>query len=159
MTYHYTTQIAPANKTDIDETTKVLDADLVQMKTLRTTTSPRNDWLHRGSYLHDLSYHTYTEYIDRVRLPQQAPLEEQIFRFESHYVLSRSYGQRIKTPARTPVLEALKFVPPGGSTKEDNALYKLLVGSPLRCVCAERCSDPLPFKPLVLELHMESTPS
>ena len=60
----------PSTEEDIDETTKVADADLIQMKTLRTTTSPHDDWLHRGSYLHDLSYHTYTEYIDRVRLPQ-----------------------------------------------------------------------------------------
>ena len=128
---------------DVDATTEVLKADLIEMKTLRTTTSAHDDWLHRGSYLHDLSYHTYTEYIDRMRLPQQAPLEEQIFRFESHYVLFRSYGQRIKTPARTPVMEALKFVPPGGSTKEENALYKLLIGSPLRCACAE-CTAVLP---------------
>ena len=149
----------PSTEEDVDATTEVVDADLIEMKTLRTTTSPHDDWLHRGSYLHDIPYHTYTEYVDRVRLPQQAPLEKQIFRFERHYVLFRSYGQRIKTPARTPVLEALKFVPPGGSTKEENALYKLLIGSPLRCVCAERCSDPLLFKPLLSQMGSAAKPA
>ena len=127
----------------------MVDADIVQMKTLRTTTSTHDDWLHRGNYLHDIAFHTYVEYVDRVRLPRHAPVEEQIFLFEPHYVLSRSYAQRINTPARTPVLEALKFLPPGETTREENALYKLLVGSLLRCRCADKCSDPLLFKPLL----------
>ena len=121
----------------------MVDADLIQMKTLRSTTSTHDDWLHRGPYLHDIAFHTYAEYIDPVRLPRHAPAEEQIFRFEPHYALARSYGQRINTPARIPVLEALRFVPPGETTKEENALYKHIVGSLLRCTCAESCSDPL----------------
>ena len=48
---------------------KELDADLIQMKTLRATTSTHDDWLHRGPYLHDIAFHTYAEYIDHVRLP------------------------------------------------------------------------------------------
>ena len=134
---------------EVKETEKMVDADLIQMKTLRSTTSIHDDWLHRGPYLHDIAFHTYAEYIDRVRLPRHAPAEEQIFRFEPHYALAQSYGQRITTPARIPVLEALKFVPPGETTKEENAHYKLIVGSLLRCTCAERCSDPLLFKPLL----------
>mgnify|MGYP003324485308 CR=1 FL=1 len=86
-----------------------MDADIIQMKTLRSTTSTHDDWLHRGPYLHDNAFHTYAEYIDRVRLPRHAPAEEQIFRFEPHYALARSYGQRLRTPARFPVLEALRF--------------------------------------------------
>ena len=101
-----------------------------------------------GTFLHEIAFHTYAEYIDRVRLPRYAPAEEQIFRFEPHYALSRSYCQRIRTPARIPVLEALKFVPPGETTKEENALYKLIVGSLLRCTCPENCSNPLLFKSL-----------
>ena len=91
----------------------MVDAYLIQMKTLRSTTSIHDDWLHRGPYLHDIAFHTYAEYIDRVRLPRHAPAEEQIFRFEPHYALAQSYGQRISTPARIPVHEALKFVPQG----------------------------------------------
>ena len=134
---------------DADETEKMVDADIIQMKTLRCTTSAHDDWLHRGPYLNDIPFHTYVEYFDRVRLPRRAPTEQQIFRFEAHYALSQSYGQRIRTPARIPVLEALKFVPPGETTGEENALYKLLVGALLRCTCADRCSDPLLLKPLL----------
>ena len=156
----------------VEETEKMADADLIQMKTLRSTTSTHDDWLHRGPYLHDMAFHTYVEYIDRVRLPRHAPAEEQIFHFEPHYALARSYGQRCRTPARIPVLEALKFVAPGDTTKEENALYKLIVGSLLRCTCAESCSDPLLFQSLlsrsgsaekpgkvVLEIHTGNTPS
>ena len=129
------------------------------MKTLRRTTSAHDDWLHRGPYLHDLSYHTYTEYIDRIRLPREPPADEQIFLFEEHYVLSRSYAQRIKTPARLPVMAALKFVPPGVNTKEENSLYKLLIGFPLRCSCKECCSDPLLFKPLLSQAGSAAKPA
>ena len=125
------------------------DAVISHMKTLRSTTSTHDDWLHRGPYLHDLPFHTYAEYVDRVRLPRQPPPEGQVFCFEPHYVLSRSYCQRIRTPARIPVLEALRFVPPGESTREENALYKHIVGSLLRCTCADRCADPLLFKPFL----------
>ncbi len=50
------------------------------------------------------------------------------FRFEHHYILARSYCQRVRTPARIPVLEALKCPPPAQGTAEENALYKLIVG-------------------------------
>ncbi len=96
-----------ANDSDED-----VEADLVQMKTLRSTTSAHDDWLHRGPYLHDIAFHTYAEYIYRVRLPRRAPAEEQVFRFVSHYPLFRSCGQRIKTQSRIPVLDALIFVHP-----------------------------------------------
>ena len=138
-----------AEEAEEEEAEKMADADLIEMKTLRSTTSTHDDWLHRGPYLHDIAFHTYVEYIDRVRLPRQAPAEQQIFRFEPHYAMSQSYCQRIRTPARLPVLEALKFQPPGETTKEENALYKHIVGSLLRCTCAGSCSDPLLFKPLL----------
>ena len=70
----------------------MVDADKLQMKTLRPTTSAHDDWLHRGPYLHDMAFHTYVEYCDRVRLPRKAPADEQLFVFEPHYALSKSYG-------------------------------------------------------------------
>ena len=63
--------------------------------------------------MRDIALRAYLEYVDRVRLPRHAPLAEQLFLFEPHYALSRSYGQRIRTPARVPVLEALRCQPPG----------------------------------------------
>ena len=136
-----------------------LDADLIQMKTLRSTTSTHDDWLHRGPYLNDMPFHTYTEYIDRVRRPRQASPSHQLFEFEAHYALSRSYCQEIKTPARTPVLEALKFVAPGDGKNEENALYKHLVASLTRCTCANGCSDPMLMKPLLLPIRTSEKPA
>jgi hypothetical protein len=127
-----------------------LDADIIQMKTLRSTTSTHDDWLHRGPYLNDLPFHTYAEYIDRVRRPRQPPADHQIFEFEPHYALARFYCQQIRTPARTPVLEALKFAAPGAGRAEENALYKHLVGSLTRCTCADGCSDVMLMKPFLL---------
>ena len=112
------------NESDTD-----MDADLIHMETLRTTTSTHDDWLHRGPYLYDVGFHTYAEYVDRVRLPRKSPAGKQLFLFEPHYILSRTYCQQITTPARLPVLEALRFVPPGEGMAEENALYKHLVGS------------------------------
>ena len=129
-----------------------LDEDLIQMKTLRSTTSTHDDWLHRGPYLHDLPFHTYTEYVDRVRRPREPPPSQQLFEFEAHYALSRSYCQTITTPARVPVLEALKFVAPGSSKNEENELYKHLVASLTRCTCTDGCADPMLMKPFLLPI-------
>ena len=68
-----------------------LDADLIQMKMLRSTTSTHDDWLHRGPDLNDMPFHTYTKYIDRVRRTRKAPRYHQLFEFETHYALSRSF--------------------------------------------------------------------
>ena len=84
---------ADAEEEDEKEADKMVDADIIHMKTLRTTTSTHDDWLHRGPYLRDIALHTYTEYSDRVRLPRGAPAAEQIFRFEHHYALSLPRGQ------------------------------------------------------------------
>ena len=97
---------------EAEDAEKEMDADLIRMKTLRTPSSTHDDWLHSGSYLREIAFHTYAEYIDRARLPRHAPAEEQIFHFEPHYALSRSYCQRTRTAARIPVLEALNCVPP-----------------------------------------------
>ena len=64
-----------------------------------------------------------------------------------------------QNPARLPVLEALKFVPPGANTKEENVLYKLLIGFPLLCSCKECCSDPLLFKPLLSQAGSAAKPA
>ena len=138
-----------AKDDDPDDGPSDVDADLLEMKTLRTTTSTNDDWLHRGPYLYDLPLHTYAEYIDRIRRPRVPPPEGRVFLFEPHYALARTYCQRIKTPARIPVLEALKFAPPGKDTEEENAMYKHIVGSLTRCTCPDRCSDPLLFKPFL----------
>ena len=57
----------------------MVDADKLQMKTLRSTTSAHDDWLHRGPYLHDMAFHTYVEYCDRVRLPEKLQLVSKSF--------------------------------------------------------------------------------
>ena len=97
-----------------------------------------------------MPFHTYAEYIDRVRKPRKTPRDQQLFEYEAHYALSRSYCQQIRTPARTPVLEALKFAAPGEGKTEENALYKHLMASLTRCTCAEGCSDPMLMKPFLL---------
>ena len=134
------------------------DAMLVQMRTLRQTTSTHDDWLHRGPYLRDLPFHTYAEYVDRVRVSRNSSHEQQLFKFQPHYVLSKFYCQRIKTPARVPVLEALRFMPPGEGTREDNALYKHIVGSITECTCTDGCSDPLLFKPFMFKAGSAEKP-
>ena len=40
-------------------------------------------------------------------------------------------------------------MPPGEGTREDNAMYKHIVGSITECTCTDACSDPLLFKPFM----------
>ena len=141
-----------------DDQENKAEADFVRMKTLRETTSTHADWLHRGPYLYDLPFHTYAEYVDRVRIHGQCPSDTQLFRFEPHYALSGSYCQMIHTPARIPVLEALRFLPPGEGTAEENALYKHIVGSFTRCTCSGACSGPMLSKPFLCHTPSATKP-
>jgi len=133
-----------ASQSDQEDSTGM---EMLHMKQLRATTSVHDDWLHRGPFLHDAPFHVYAQYVDRVRRPQTDSMTGQYFLFESHYTLAHSYCQQIRTPARLPVMEALKCPSPAKGNGEENAMYKSILGVLLSCKSKDCCSDPMLFKP------------
>ena len=126
------------------------DENQQETVTFQETTSPHDDWLHRGPYLFELDFYTYITFV--MRKPRAMHVKvadvqrvEDIFFFDAHYALAASYVQVLKThgDCTVPVLEALKCPAPDVNNGEDNAVFKSLIGTLLRCPGRGRCADPL----------------
>ena len=117
---------------------------------LMQTTSAHDDWLHRGPFLYELDFHTYVRYVHREPLArnprkQDADRKKPVFLFDSHYALAKEYMQELDTQGtcKVVVLEALKCPSPELNHGEDNAAFKSILGSLLKCPGRGECNNPL----------------
>jgi len=117
---------------------------------LEATTSVHDDWLHRGPFLFDMDLHTYTRFTVRKpyakdRKVSDVDRAQHCFRFDSHYALAASHWQQLVTDghARLVVMEALKCPLASLNNGEDNAVFKSLIGTLIKCPGPGRCADPL----------------
>ena len=132
------------------------DEEEVSVHAFSKTTSLHDDWLHRGPYLYEMDLHNYVRCIQREERPRSEKAGSvidrgtHVFLFDKHYVLARSHWQTLghSSCKRTlVVLEALKCAPPTKGNREDNAIYKSLIGTLLTCPGPGCCTDPLLFRP------------
>ena len=70
---------------------------------------------------------------------------EHAFLFDSHYALADSYWQVLQTDgvAKLTVMEALRCPPPSLNNGEDNAVFKSLIGTLIKCPGPSHCANPL----------------
>ena len=70
---------------------------------------------------------------------------EHCFLFDPHYALAKSHWQEVVTEGRSKlvVMEALRCPLPNVNNGEDNALFKSLIGTLLKCPGPGHCADPL----------------
>ena len=101
-----------------------------------------------------MDFHTYVEYVHREPRAVRARVtdmerQQDIFLFDAHYALADSYVQTLDTQGQCKlvVLEALKCPSPATNNGEDNAVFKSLIGTLLRCPGRGHCSDPLLCRP------------
>ena len=81
--------------------------------------------------------------------------------FDDHYELAKTTVQALKTQGdcTLAVLEALRCPPPNTNNGEDNAVFKSLIGTLIRCPGPGRCADPLMCSPGLFQVTVpESTP-
>ena len=135
-------QAAPSDASDEDET--------LIAGSFEVTTSAHDDWLHRGLFLFDFDFHTYMRYVRRKPCSARMKVTdieraEDIFLFDSHYALAKSHCQELKTDGQCTlvVLEALKCPSPAVNNGEDNAVFKSLLGTLIKCQGPGHCADPL----------------
>ena len=139
------------------QATETLDAgtdteagdESLDISALEATTSAHDDWLHRGPFLFDMDFHTYIRFT--VRRPRAKDLKvsevdraEHYFLFDSHYALAASHWQQLVTDghAKLVVMEALKCPLPSLNNGEDNAVFKSLMGTLIKCPGPGHCADP-----------------
>ena len=118
---------------------EALEDDL-NITALEATTSAHDDWLHRGDFLWQMDFHTYIRFTVRKPRPKDHKVTdtdraEHCFLFDSHYALAASHWQQLVTDghAKLVVMEALKCPMPNVNNGEDNAVFKSLIGTLLKC--------------------------
>ena len=126
-----------------------LEEELV-ISTFNVTTSAHDDWLHRGPFLFDMDFHTYIRFTVRRPCPKEMKISdadriEHVFLFEPHYALAASHWQLLVTEgvSKLVVMEALRCPPPSLNNGEDNAVFKSLIGTLIKCPGPGHCADPL----------------
>ena len=140
----------------------------LNISALETTTSPHDDWLHRGPFLFDMDFHTYMRFTVRRPRPKDMKISdadrtEHVVLFDSHYALAASHWQHLDTQGRPKlvVMEALKCPPPNLNSGEDNAVFKSLIGTLIKCPGPGHCADPLVCKAGFFQVNVpeSSTPT
>ena len=126
------------------------DEENLDVPASKATTSAHDDWLHRGPFLFDMDFHTYMRYTERTPRPKDSKMSDadrvqHVFLFDSHYALAASHWQQLITDgvAKLVVMEALKCPAPSLNNGEDNAVFKSLIGTLIKCPGPGRCADPL----------------
>ena len=128
--------------------------DDLNITAFEATTSAHDDWLHRGPFLFEMDFHTYMRFAVRKPRPKKqratdADRAEHHFLFDAHYALAETHWQQLVTEgvSKLVVMEALRCPPPGLNNGEDNAVFKSLIGTLIRCPGPGQCADPLFCKP------------
>jgi len=122
-----------------------------KLQVLRATTSIRDDWLHRGTALADFDLYAYTANVERFRLPRRVQFDKQylrqpgppLFLFDEHYPLSTTYCQRFLGRGVVPRVVGPSCCRSDVHGGEENAVYKAILFTPLRCPGAGSCADVL----------------
>ena len=124
--------------------------EYLNISALEATTSAHDDWLHRGKLLWHMDFHTYIRFTLRKPRPKALKVSdteraEHCFLFDSHYALAMSHWQQLVTDGHSKlvVMEALKCPLPSVNNGEDNAVFKSLIGTLLKCPGPGHCADPL----------------
>ena len=97
-----------------------------------------------------MDFHTYIRFTVRRPRPKELKISdlnraEHVFLFDAHYALASSHWQQLNTDgvAKLVVMEALRCPPSSLNNGEDNAVFKSLIGTLIKCPGPGHCADPL----------------
>ncbi|MEC7710556.1 MAG: hypothetical protein VX902_07260 [Planctomycetota bacterium] len=129
------------------------DTEAYEISALEATTSAHDDWLHRGPFLFDMDFHTYMRFTVRRPRPKNVKVMdsdrvEHVFQFDAHYALAASHWQELQTDGRKKLvmMEALRCPPSSLNNGEDNAVFKSLIGTLIKCPGPGQCANLLFWK-------------
>ena len=105
------------------------------MEAVTASTNASDDYMHRGVHLHSMCLYVYRMCVRRVRRPNQAGSKaSNVFYFDPHYALARSYSQEVVLHnAHVPTIDGF-LCPTVQQDAEQNALLTALLFPPLSCL-------------------------
>ena len=111
-----------------------------KMEAVTASTNTSDDYMHRGAHLHSMCLYVCRMCVRRVRRSSQAATKaSNVFHFDPHYVLARSYSQEVVLHnAHVPTIDGFQC-PTVQQDAEQNALLKALLFTPLSCVHPMMC--------------------
>ena len=126
------------------------DEQAFEISALDATTNCHDGWLHRGTFLFDMDFHSYVRFT--MRSPRaksskvtDADRAEHAFLLTALYLLSTSHWQVLKIDGLCTLvmMEALRCPPASLNNGEDNAVFKSLIGTLIKCPGPGQCANPL----------------
>ena len=114
-----------AEQSDADE-----DVVVDKVEAVTTSTNAADDYAHRGMKLRSMCLYVYRMFVRRVRRPTCAgPCAPNVFFFEPHYALAKSYAQEVVLhAAHVPTIDGFQC-PTVHQDAEQNTLLKALLFS------------------------------
>ena len=111
-----------------------------KLHTFEVTYSVWDDWLHRGDHLQDMQLYHYVRHVERcAKPPLGADLAKfqshtgRFFTFEEHYPVGDHYLQVVRKQARMVRIVGPNCQRSDVNEGEDNAQFKAMLFTPLRC--------------------------
>jgi len=130
---------------DVDQTDDS-DVSIDKVEACTTTTNTADDYAHRGRKLWSMPYYVYRMYVHRVpRSSSGGATAPNIFRFENHYVLAKTYVQEVVLNAHVPTIDGFQC-PTVQQDVEQNALLKSLLFTPWACTDPMQCGNVMNFR-------------
>ena len=100
-----------------------------------------------------MDFHTYMRFTVRRPRPKNVKVMdsdrvEHVFQFDAHYALAASHWQELQTDGRKKLvmMEALRCPPSSLNNGEDNAVFKSLIGTLIKCPGPGQCANLLFWK-------------
>lgn len=123
------------------------DVVLEKVEAVTASTHVSDDYAHRGPKLQSMCFYVYRMFVRRVRRPGAKESRAlNIFPFEPHYVLAKSYAQEVMLHSfAIPTIDGFQC-PTVHQDAEQNALLKSLLFMPFACTDPMACGSVLNFR-------------
>ena len=132
---------------DEDHNASDQEIEIAKVEACTTSTNTSDDYAHRGSKLSTMPFYIYRMYVRRIPRPSQGrAARANVFPFELHYALAKSYAQEVVLRnAHVPTIDGFQC-PTVTQDAEQNASSKAIIFTPWSCTNPEDCGSVTNFK-------------
>jgi hypothetical protein len=147
VSFHVTQDVQDEQQQHEEDHASESDVDFDKLEACTTSTNTADDYAHRGRTLRTMPYYVYRMYVHRIlRPPRAKATAPNIFHFEPHYALARTYVQEVALHSmHVPTIDGFQC-PTVDQDAEQNALLKSLLFTPWSCTDPMQCGSAMNFR-------------